>query len=398
MLFSKVVRSKLVKGVSLLGVIAVAGLGLSGLGSNGQPEEMRSKTDLELEILSDPLFEELFEDKYHRALEEYTGSKGLFSCDETCQVHKRRLNIVSRELNAIQQERGAARKAALARARDVRLAAAAVRKAEAAERSAFAQLANEDRIAVRKSTRKAERDAERAAAIVAHRLQLGMPAAPLTLEEKQARAAAAKAARIANREARISPQQRSMDAQANRDALWLEYLNEVAAGHGFSSWESVEEFLVMTPEERADLVQGNQEDGMYKARLNVRTAVRQAANRTPAPTPSPTDSPTPAPTPSPTGPEEQYEFISAAQDKQCPAGHEITETECIAALDGLLPRGGTTSWEEHWHWYVAEYKHGLPCGCTLWKRRNPAYYTKCEDPNVMTHSNTELVCRKNARN
>ena len=43
---------------------------------------MRLNTDAELECLAGPLFEELFQDKYHRSLAAYNESKGFFSCDD----------------------------------------------------------------------------------------------------------------------------------------------------------------------------------------------------------------------------------------------------------------------------------------------------------------------------
>ena len=101
-----------------LAVFAFAGIAYSGLRPEVEPESMRLKTDFELEGLTDPLFEELFQDKYHRALEAHTKSKGVFSCDEACQVLERRLNHAKLELTRVLAERLAARKAILVRARE----------------------------------------------------------------------------------------------------------------------------------------------------------------------------------------------------------------------------------------------------------------------------------------
>ena len=70
--------------------------------------------------------------------------------------------------------------------------------------------------------RKGERDAERANTISAYRASLGL-GPPLTLAEKQERAAAKAASRINALEAMVSPAQRMADAQANQDAQWYEY-------------------------------------------------------------------------------------------------------------------------------------------------------------------------------
>lgn len=291
---SKLGRTNLTKGVSLLAVFALAGIGFSSFGSEVESDEMRTKTEFELEGLADPLFEELFQDKYHRALEAYKGSKGLFSCDDVCQVHKRRLSLVDRELSAIQDERAAARKAVLTRAREQRLSIMQATQEANLERRQFSHITSEERISVRRLARKAEKDAERAAAIAAYRAGLGI-GDPLTLAEKQARAAAAKAARIAARESRKTPVEAAAEADARQAARWFDYLDEVAQAHGFANWEDVEQFMDHSPEERQAIREGNRNDGLLESRANVRAAARHATLRTPAPTPSPTPPPTVTP-------------------------------------------------------------------------------------------------------
>jgi len=124
-------RSTVTKGVSLLALCALVGVGYT-LRPAVEPESMRLRTDAELEALADPLFEELFQDRYHRALEAYNDSKGLFSCDDVCQVHKRRLEEAEVELTPILRERLTARQAILARGREERLAKMQTRQTEAA--------------------------------------------------------------------------------------------------------------------------------------------------------------------------------------------------------------------------------------------------------------------------
>lgn len=297
--FPKLGRANLTKGVSLLAVFAFAGVAYSGLRPEVEPESMRLKTDFELEGLADPLFEELFQDKYHRALEAHTESKGVFSCDETCQVLERRLNHAELELTRVLAERLAARKAILVRAREQRLMNLQQVQEAHLERRQFSHISPEERISVRRLARKAERDAERAASVTAYRASLGI-GDPLTLAEKQARAAATKAARIAARVSRKTPAEAAADADDRQNARWSDYLDEVAQAHGFYNWANVEQFMDLTPEERQAIRDEDQSEGLLKSRANVRAAARYATLRTPAPTPAPTPSPTATPTPVPT--------------------------------------------------------------------------------------------------
>lgn len=294
MILPKFNRSNLAKGLPFLAFVAMAGVKFTTLGDSkveSLEASMLGKTELELDGIIDPLFEELFDDKYHRALEEYTSSKGLFTCNDICQVHKRRLNIIDRELNEIQRERQAARKAVLQAGAQQRLQDTQARIAANLERRQQSLMSSEERISVRKAVRKAERDAERAAAIAAYRAELGV-GDPLTLEQKQARAAAAKEARIAARLSRKTPEEAAAEAYARQEARWYEYLNVVAQSHGFADWTNVEQFLDMTPEERDELRSVKNSEGILEARSQIRAAARHAVGRTPAPTTSPTPAPT----------------------------------------------------------------------------------------------------------
>jgi hypothetical protein len=78
-------RSKIMKGVSVLALFALVGVGYN-LRPEVDSESMRLKTDFELEALSDPLVEDLAQDLHRRVLSDYRDAKGLFSCNEDCQV------------------------------------------------------------------------------------------------------------------------------------------------------------------------------------------------------------------------------------------------------------------------------------------------------------------------
>lgn len=283
MILPKFGRTKFTKGVSLLAVFALTAIGFSSFSSenNADIEFMLAKSDLELDGLSDPLFEEIFQDKYHRALEAYNDSKGIFSCGDICQSNRRNLAIIDRELNEVQRQRLAARKAILQRAAAERLAAHQ-------ERMRYSHITSEERSEARRLARRAA-------------LGLGPP---LTLEEKQARGAEAKAARIAARESRKTPEEAAAEADARQAARWYEYLDFVAQAHGFSDWANVEMFMDKTPEEREAIREANQSEALLAQRHTVRAAARFAQRQTPppttSPTPNPTTSPTPAPTESPT--------------------------------------------------------------------------------------------------
>jgi len=175
-------------------------------------------------------------------------------------------------------ERDMSRKAILIRGREARLAGVQARQAEAVELRAFRAMTTDQRVSVRKAVRKGERDADRADTIAAYRASLGV-GPPLTLAEKQERAAAKAAARIAAREAMVSPAQRMADAQANQDAKWFEYLDEVATAHGFADWYNVEQFMDATFEEKVALKEGNHNASLLVSRGNVRSAARGAASR-----------------------------------------------------------------------------------------------------------------------
>jgi len=99
----------------------------------------------------------------------------------------------------------------------------------------------------------------------------------LTLAEKQERAAAKKAARIAAREAMVAPAERMAAAQLAKDTRWFEYLDEVAVSHGFPDWHGVEQFMDATAEEKTALKEGNHGESLMVARGNVRAAARAAA-------------------------------------------------------------------------------------------------------------------------
>jgi hypothetical protein len=275
---SNISRTNMTKGVSVLALFALVGVGYTNLRPDVEPESMRLKTDAELEGLADPLFEELFQDKYHRSLAAYKESKGLFSCDDVCQVHKRRLNHDEVELTEVVAERDMSRKAVLIRGRTMRLALMQERQAEASILRASRNMSSDQRISVRKAVRKAERDAERADSIAAYRASLGI-GAPLTLAQKQERAAAKAAARIAAREAMTAPAQRMAEAQATQDAQWFEYLDEVATAHGVADWYGVEQSMDATFEEKVALKEGNHNESLLVSRGNVRAAARGAASR-----------------------------------------------------------------------------------------------------------------------
>lgn len=274
-------RSKMVRGVSLLGLCALVGVRYSGLRPEIEPESMRLKTEFELEGLADPIFEELFQDKYHRALEEYQASRTLFSCDDVCQALKRRLQAADVELTITLRQRLAARKAILIRAREDRLETQQANQAANAERRTFSHIAPEERISVRRLARKAERDAAHAEARAALRASLGI-GPPLTLAEKQANAAAKLAARIAARESRKTPAESKAEAEERQDARWFDYLDSVAQAHGFDDWVHVELIMNLTPAERADL-RDEHSDSMLVSRANVRKAARGAVARSEPP-------------------------------------------------------------------------------------------------------------------
>jgi len=275
-----IVRSKLVRGVSLFALCALVGIGYS---TNKEPlPDLSSMSYFELEGLAEPLFEEIFRDKHGRALEAYKSSKGLFSCDETCQENKRQLEEAEIELTATLRERLAARQAILAQARADRLALHQSRQAEAAERRAMTSFSGEERISARSLARQAEREADRAATIAAYRLSLGVSEHPLTLEEKQARAAENLRKRQEARGAIKTPAERAQEADDRQAARWFEYLNEVAQAHGFPSWHFAEQFFDMPFEERMAVREGNQNKGKIEARSDVRSAMRGATQRTPA--------------------------------------------------------------------------------------------------------------------
>ena len=107
-------RSNAVKGVAALGAVVLVSIGLHQYGLG--PEEMESEatrllSDSALEELVDPLAEELARDLSRRMLREYRSSKGLFSCDETCENKKNKWLESERELLTVQQQRAAAKRA-----------------------------------------------------------------------------------------------------------------------------------------------------------------------------------------------------------------------------------------------------------------------------------------------
>jgi len=281
-----IVRSKLVRGVSLFALCALVGIGY--LADEEPLPDLSSKSYFELEGLAEPLFEEIFRDKHGRALEAYTSSKGYLSCDKTCQENKRQLEEAEIELTATLRERLAARRAILAKDRADRLALHESRQAEAAERRAMTTFTGEERISARKLARQAEREADRAAMIAAYRLSLGVSEHPLTLEEKQARAAENLRKRQEARGAIKTPAERAQEADDRQAARWFVYLDEVAQAHGFPGWHFAEQFFDMTFEERMAVREGNQNKSKRVARSDVRAAVRGATHRTPSPTPAPT--------------------------------------------------------------------------------------------------------------
>jgi hypothetical protein len=111
---------------------------------------MRLNTDAELEGLAGPLFKELFQDKYHRSLAAYKESKGLFSCDDVCQMHKRRLNHDEVELTEVVDERFMSRKAVLSRDRMMRLAFMQELQADASILRVSHNMSSDQRISVHK--------------------------------------------------------------------------------------------------------------------------------------------------------------------------------------------------------------------------------------------------------
>jgi len=271
-----VFRSKLVQGISLLGLLALVGIGYY---TNKTPlPDMSSKSYFELQGIAEPLLEEIFRDKHGRALEAYKSSKGFLSCDEVCQVNKRRLEETVIELTATLRERMAARRALQDIAREERQAITQKRQAEAEARRSMTALNNEERQAARKLARKATRDAERHLIIAAHRASIGMPEHPLTMEEKKARAAASFQKRQELRGAHVTPAERIQAADDRQAARWFEYLDEVAEAHGFENWHHLEQYLMLTSDERIALRQGNVDKNIRDARSDIRVAARTAMN------------------------------------------------------------------------------------------------------------------------
>lgn len=224
--------STMMKGVSVLCVLAVVTIGMAGFRDISEPEDMIGKSDAELEALMDPLAEELALDHSRRALREYRASKGLFGCEGDCVDNKHRWLEAERDLLTVGQTRAAARKVARARSR------AASSGVTVSSGGGTASLA--DRQAAAKARQAARAEKRRGISVGSG----GTTSVVSPRAAAQARAAERKAARYAEKIARITasggggsvsapvrmtPSQRQAQRQADRLAALEPGINELVA-------------------------------------------------------------------------------------------------------------------------------------------------------------------------